>query len=86
MNWSLAGAEGHRLYPITGNRQLLLLGGGAVLLFAVSLLQRRGSVRQQLTRLPRLVRLAIFVALFFVIALIGIPLSGETGGFLYAQF
>lgn len=86
MNWSLAGAEGHPLYPITDNRQLLVLVGGAMLLFAVSLLQRRGSVRQQLTRLPRLVRLAIFVALFFLIALIGIPLSGETGGFLYAQF
>ena len=29
---------------------------------------------------------ALRVALFFLIALIGIPLSGETGGFLYAQF
>ena len=67
-------------------RQLLLMGGGALVLFAVSLLQRKGSVRLQLCRLPRLVRLGLFVFLFFVVVWYGIPLSTETGGFLYAQF
>ena len=64
----------------------VMMGIGALVLFAVSLLQRKGSVRLQLCRLPRLVRLGLFVFLFFVVVWYGIPLSTETGGFLYAQF
>lgn len=85
-NWDLGGVGGRMLYPVEMPRQLLLMGGGALVLFAVSLLQRKGSVRLQLCRLPRLVRLGLFVFLFFVVVWYGIPLSTETGGFLYAQF
>ncbi len=86
MNWELRGVDGHILYPITETKHLLILVCGTAVLFAVSLLQRKGSVRQQLARYPRLVRLGLFVLLFFLIACFGIPLSTETGGFLYAQF
>ncbi len=86
MNWNLDGVDGRRLYPITDPEQLLVIGGGALLLFAVSLMQRKGSVRHQLCKTPKLLRLAIFVLLFFLIAWFGIPASTETGGFLYAQF
>ena len=85
-NWNLNGVNGRSMYPITGRRELVILVLGALALLGVSLAQRKGSVRQQLTRLPRIIRLSIFVALFFLIVFIGIPLSTETGGFLYAQF
>lgn len=84
--WSLNGVEGRTLYPITTARELLILGLGAALIFLVSLAQRKGSVRDQLARTPRLLRLVIFVVMFFAIIYWGIPMSTETGGFLYAQF
>lgn len=84
--WNLKGVGGHALYPVTTRGNLVILGLGALVIFAVSLIQRRGSVRAQLTRTPKLLRLAIFVALFFIIVYCGIPMSTETGGFLYAQF
>ena len=86
MNWNLSGFNGRMLYPLEFPSQLLVVGGGAALLFVVSLIQRKGSVREQMTKLPKLVRLVIFVALFLIILYVGVPLSGENGGFLYAQF
>lgn len=85
-NWNFSGVGGRLLYPIETSRQLFIVGGGAVLLFVVSLVQRKGSVRVQLCKLPRLIRLGLFVILFFVIVWYGIPLSSQAGGFLYAQF
>ena len=56
-------------------------------MFAVSMIQRKGSVRARMEeRLPYGVRLALFAALFFVIVYFGVPASGGLGGFLYAQF
>lgn len=92
MNWDLHGFAAAFDFSTLSNRPtlsktyLILIAGGALLLFIISLLQRKGSVRVQLTRLPRIVRLAIFVAMFFLIIFFGYPLSAETGGFLYAQF
>lgn len=86
MNWDLGGVDGRALYPIVSRQQLMIVGGGALLLLVVSLLQRKGSVRVQLTRVPKFLRLVIFVLIFFLIVGYGIPLSTETGGFLYAQF
>lgn len=60
---------------------------GIVLMFAVSLLQRRGSVRVWLERrVPYFPRLVLFVVLFFAIIYFGVPASGGLRGFLYAQF
>lgn len=60
---------------------------GTALMFAVSMIQRKGSVRARMEeRLPYGVRLALFAALFFVIVYFGVPASGGLGGFLYAQF
>lgn len=86
LNWDLSGSVRSLLYPLSSRMDYLILGGGALLLFAVSLVQRKGSVRDRLARTPRLLRLAVFLAIFFAIVLWGIPMSTKTGGFLYAQF
>ena len=76
------------LAPFVDNLRNLgcaLLGIGAML--AVSLLQRRGSVRSVLERrVPYFWRLAIFAILVIVTVSFGVPASGGLGGFLYAQF
>ena len=60
---------------------------GILLMFAVSLLQRKGSVRALLGRkAPYLIRIWIYVALFFLILYFGVPASGGLGGFMYAEF
>ncbi len=76
------------LLPFVDNyRNLCAVLFGICLMLAVSLLQRRGSVREQLRRrLPYGVRMAIFVLLFFLIIYFGVPASGGLGGFLYAEF
>ena len=57
------------------------------LMFAVSLIQRKGSVRLQIEdRVPYWLRLVLYAALFFAIVYFGVPASGGLGGFLYAQF
>ncbi len=67
--------------------QFLFICLGTVLLFAVSLIQRRQPVRQWLCdRVPYLVRILIFVLMFIVILYIGVPLVESTGGFMYAEF
>ena len=60
---------------------------GVLLMLLVSLLQRRGSVRAWMGRkLPELIRIWIYVALFFLILYFGVPASGGLGGFMYAEF
>ena len=60
---------------------------GICLMFVVSLLQRKGSVRTQMDRkLPYLLRIMVFVALFFLILYFGVPASGGLGDFMYAEF
>ena len=67
------------------NLAAVLFGVGLMLL--VSLLQRRGSVRALLRRrVPYLIRIGIYVVLFFLILYFGVPASGGLGGFLYAEF
>lgn len=65
---------------------MIILSFGVLALFLVSLIQRRSSVREQLAKTPKLLRLVLFVILFFIIVYWGIPMSTKTGGFLYAQF
>ena len=60
---------------------------GVGLMFFVSLLQRRGSVRSLIEkRVPYFLRLVLYAVLFFAIVYFGVPASGGLGGFLYAQF
>lgn len=85
MNWSIS-LDASLYYPITSRKDLLILGCGAVLIFLTSLMQRKGSIRQQIAAWPVAVRYAIFIAMFFAIILLGIPTQNAGGGFLYAQF
>ena len=67
------------------NLAAVLLGVG--LMFLVSLLQRKGSVRLQLRRrVPYLIRIGIYAVLFFLILYFGVPASSGQGGFMYAEF
>ena len=57
------------------------------LMLLVSLLQRKGSVREWMRRhVPYLLRICVFVMLFFLIVYFGVPASGGLGGFMYAEF
>ena len=60
---------------------------GVGLMFVVSLVQRKSSVRARMEKkLPYLVRVLIFVVLFFLILYFGVPASGGQGDFMYAEF
>ena len=76
------------LLPFAGERRsLLAVLFGVGLMFVVSLLQRKGSVRAQLRRrLPYFLRICVFAVLFFLILYFGVPASGGLGDFIYAQY
>lgn len=59
---------------------------GTVLMFVVSMLQRKMPVRQRLEALPIPVRALIFAVLLMAILGCGVPASWGAGGFLYANF
>lgn len=65
---------------------LVIVLFGCLILFIVSLLQERGvKIRESLSRMPLILRFAIYLALLFSLSAIGqMPLS--SGGFIYAQF
>ena len=68
-------------------RELAVVLFGLCLMFLVSLLQRRGPVRGWLERhVPYVLRILLFVGLFFLILYFGVPASGGLGGFMYAEF
>lgn len=65
---------------------LVILAAGCLVLFCVSVLQERGvCVREALAKRPLVLRLAVYLALFFALPCLGQPPS-LTGGFIYAQF
>lgn len=76
------------LLPFVDSFRILgaaVFGVGVMIL--VSLLQRKGSVRDRMERkIPYLVRIMLFVVMFFLILYFGIPASGGLGDFMYAQF
>ncbi|MDD6322269.1 MAG: MBOAT family protein [Firmicutes bacterium] len=58
-----------------------------ILLFTVSMIQRSGSVREKMRKLPSPVRVGLFVLLFFVIIVFGAYGPGyNSGDFIYGQF
>lgn len=66
--------------------QYLYVAFGCLLLFIVSILQERGiKIREQIDRLPMPVKWCIWLALIFVIPLMGLD-PKSSGGFMYANF
>ena len=59
---------------------------GTVLMFIVSMFQRKKQIRARLDVLPIPVRACIYAALLVLIISFGVPASWEAGGFLYANF
>lgn len=60
--------------------------GGCLLLFAVSVLQERGkNLAESFTRQHWLVKAFVYLCLILALPVLGQP-SGESGGFIYAQF
>jgi len=58
----------------------------ASLFLSVSLLQRKGSVRERLSRKPYAVRWLIYMVVFYTIMVFGTFQNDLLGGFAYAQF
>ncbi len=64
-----------------------ILAGGLIMLIAVSLLQRSGSVREKIARRPYPVRFALWYGLFLVVLLAGAYGVGyDASQFIYNQF
>ena len=60
---------------------------GVVLIFTVSMLQRRKQVRERILELPYPVRATIWMALFLVVLLAGAYGQGyDESAFIYNQF
>ncbi len=55
-------------------------------LFTVSLIQRKHSFREELNRIPYVLRIIILSIITIIIAMFGIPATIDNGGFLYALF
>ena len=65
----------------------VILAVGLLILILVSLLQRTGSVREQIARKPYLLRFAIWYGLFLVVLLMGAYGIGyDASQFIYNQF
>lgn len=59
---------------------------GILLMLIMSLIQRKGSVRDWLQKKPAFVRWIVFVAIFMITIIAIDPVSPEAGGFMYAKF
>lgn len=70
-----------------GKADYLIILVGVLLMFTVSMLGRRDSVREKISRTPYVVRFGIFVALFFATLLFGSYGVGfDAQQFIYNQF
>jgi hypothetical protein len=71
---------------LSGADYLIVLVG-ILLMFAVSLRQRRGSVRKQIAAQPYVVRYGVFLVLFLATLLFGMYGVGyDSQQFIYNQF
>lgn len=67
--------------------QYIIVFAGTLLMFAVSLLQRKGSVREWISAKPYIVKYTIFVGLFLAVLLFGAYGVGfDASQFIYNQF
>lgn len=70
-----------------GKKDYLVVFLGVLLMFAVSMMGRRGSVRERISKKPYVVRYGIFLVLFFITLLFGIYGVGfDARQFIYNQF
>ena len=71
---------------LTGTDYIILLCG-VVLMFAVSMIQRKGSVREQMLKIPCVIRYGIlFIMIFAVILLGSYGIGYDASAFIYNQF
>ena len=83
---SMLNAEEFSYLDLTGADYLIVLFG-ALLMFAVSMIQRRGSVREYIAAKPYPVRYMVFALLFFSVILFGAYGIGyDSSQFIYNQF
>lgn len=60
---------------------------GVLLMLYISLLQRKGSVRERLSKKPEALRFTLYFLLFLSVLLLGIYGQGyDAGSFIYNQF
>ena len=65
----------------------IVLFAGVVIMFVVSLLERRCPVREQLAQKNYIIRYTVFLVIFLLIAVLGIYGTGyESSQFIYNQF
>ena len=74
------------LLPMQNRFDFAVIPAAVLLLFIVSLLQRKRSIRSRLAAHPLLFGVPVAAALFLLIICFGYPVSSGAGGFLYAQF
>ena len=65
---------------------LSLLLALTLLLFLTSLMQRKKPIRDYFARLPMPLRSVVLCMILMAILVFGVPATGSTGGFMYAQF
>ena len=67
--------------------QYIVVLCGTILMFVVSMLGRKGSVREQISKKPYAVKFVIFTALLFAVILLGSYGVGfDATQFIYNQF
>ena len=65
----------------------LILLAGVILMFLVSFRQRKGSVREQMQKMPRALRYVLLIVLLFAVILLGsYGIGYNAGAFIYNQF
>lgn len=85
-NWHILW-DGSLLALGLGCADYVILAAGVALLICVSLLQRRGSVRQQIAAKPYAVRFAAWYGLFLAVLILGVYGIGyDANQFIYNQF
>lgn len=86
MSLPLLNAEEFSYFELSAADYGIVLAG-VLLMFAVSMLQRRGSVREYVAAKPYPVRFLIFSGLFFAVVLLGTYGIGyDSSQFIYNQF
>ena len=68
-------------------RDYVIIAAGIVIITCVSLMQRKGSVRERFQKVPAAGRYAVYIAAVFVILIIGVYGIGyDASSFIYNQF
>ena len=74
------------LLPFASKITLIIIVFGTLLMLIVSLIQRKGSVRDKLNKIPTIPRIFILAVLVTITLLATLINNNSGGGFMYAQF